>query len=124
MAVHNIYVSLKGDGPHLNFTEDQQTAEGLNFETVVNPGDTLVWQLAENSRLHSLVGVRIYDGAAGGTEMMRDVKVEGGKIEATIYTPKNVNHGEIHESYLVQYKKDAEGPMIEEDPKLKMRGGS
>ncbi len=122
MAVHHIFVSVKGKGPHLNFQENGHTEEGINFETEVLPGDTIIWHAEANSGIHSFVGVRMYDNDTTGTDMLKDVTANGDMMSAKIFTPASVKHGELHENYFVQYKTKANGPVIEEDPKLKMRG--
>lgn len=121
MATHNISVTVKDRGPHLNFQEDGHTEEGINFETIVNPGDTMVWSKGANSGIFSFEGVRMYTDDTTGTDLFKDLTVTADEMRATVITPAETKHGELHENYFVKFRAVAGGPIIEEDPKVRMR---
>ncbi len=119
-TTHNIYVSMIDEGPHLRFKEGSVEADGINFETEVQPGDTIIWHNNSPDKIYSFVGIQMYDDPTG-TNMLSINSANQTTMVGTISADIPIKHGELHENYFVQYKTWANGPVVLEDPKLKMR---
>ncbi len=112
---------MVGDGPHLHFREGSNEADGINFETIVEPGDTLIFHNASGGKIKSFKGIKMYTDDPTGTDMLRNVEPGAEVMSVKVFTPASMNHGELHENYFVTYENQA-GGIIDEDPKIRMKG--
>lgn len=123
MAEHTIYVSVKDGGPHLNFKEGDNIADGEHFLSEVQAGDTVVWR-KQGTGIHSFVGIEMYSQAEvpGNVELLTDIVTTADSITAKVVDPQaGTKHGDLVETFLVDYRAVAGGPVIKEDPKVRIR---
>ena len=122
MAEHTILVNVIGSGPHLNFKEGANVADGEHFLSDVQNGDTVVWRKTENSGIWSFEGVSLYN-TADNVNLLADVVATRDTITARVVDPQaGTKHGDLVEQFFVHYKATEGGPVIKEDPKLRIRG--
>lgn len=117
-----IYVSRNGNSNQLKLRDNQGHNPGNeDLTTEVDPGDTVIWELDENSGLHSLEGVRAKEENdpertnlfAGAPKRNSD-----GRIEARI-VDQSPGKGK-YQSYDIGFKITTDGETMWIDPKLQM----
>ncbi len=123
MAEHNIYVNVIGDGPHLQFKEGNNVDDGAHFLSDVKNGDTIVWRKSQNSGIYSFEGISMYQNVSDNVNLLSNIVTTKDTITATVVDPQaGTSHGDLLETFFVLYKASERGDVIEEDPKLRLRG--
>ena len=115
MAAKTIYVSRVADTNAVKF-RDSEGHKGIEITTDVNPDDYVIWEIDPKTQdVHKLFGI---ESRSEKSLLKYSPKpVEGayvGKVRE-----RDVYDGEI-EDYAIYYQLEFDGPVLSQDPKLKM----
>lgn len=118
MATINIYVSRVGNSNNIKLQDSEGHNPGNdNITTDVNPGDTLFWQLDQNSGLSSLDGVRMKTNSQNN--LLNSITQVAPNIFTATVVSTSPGSGKI-ETYEVGYKVLGGSNILWDDPKLRM----
>ena len=117
-----IFVSRNGNSNNLKLRDSQGRNPGNeDLTTGVDPGDTVIWELDENSGVHSLEGVRKKeDRDPNSADLFAGPPARNtdGRIQARI-VGQSPGKGKTL-SYDIGFKLTADGETLWIDPKLQM----
>lgn len=121
-----IYVSRRGQSDQLKLRDNEGNDPGNDdLTTKVDPGDSVVWQLDDNSGLSELTGVRNVE-AGDRSYNPQSVNLltsrphsRQGKWEATVVSP-SPGKGKFG-LYMIGYKVQGSNDELWSDPRLEMK---
>lgn len=119
----NIYVSRNGRTQHVKLRDEKSNPGDNDLTTKVNPSDTVIWQLDENSGLSEITGIKESDNSKRkykNSQNLFDGPVRKTKAgwEATILS-KSPGSGKFL-NYMVGFKIIGDDKEHWDDPKIQM----
>lgn len=122
MATRTIYVSLRPNTTQLKVRDSEGHDPGNdNITTVVTPGDTIVWELDNNSNLASLNGIsKKAQGYPNDTNLLVSPPASDNGVYTGTVVASPPQHGTYIEHYQIDYQITPGGPVLNDDPILQM----
>ena len=122
MAEITIYVSRNGKSKNLKLrdSEGNRDPDGDKITTVVNLGDTVIWELdPDGSNLYSLNGIEKKASSEADLLIGHPTLQSNGSYKGTVKNDPKLKGKK--ESYYIRYKIKEDGTIQADDPKLRMK---
>lgn len=121
MATIYIYVSRNGNSQNIKLRDSNGDDPGNDqVTTVVDEGDTVIWALdPDGSNLYSLNGVEKKASSQVDLLKKQPAPQSDGTYKAKVKKKDSLKGKK--ESYYIKYKITADGSILCDDPKLKMK---
>lgn len=124
MAENIIYVSRNGKSHELKLRDKHNDPGNNKLTTEVEPNDTVIWKLEEDSGLSEITGIKESDSSKpqykGSQNLLAGNAIKKNGVWQATVLPKSPGKGKF-QNYMVGFKIPGDEKEYWDDPKLLMK---